>query len=135
MKSFFTIAAFLTLVLGIGWLVFPEVMFSRWGASPDAIATYMGRRYGALLLGYTVILWHSRSASPSAALHAILAGGAVVTVMIAILSIVGALTVAATPGMWITATVEALLAAGFLYHFVASPAVPRGREERAGSAG
>lgn len=134
MKTFFTAAALITLALGITWLVFPATMLALWGASPDGMTIYVGRRCGALMLGYTAILWHSRAASASAARSAILAGGAIVTTMMAILSFVGAVTAVIGPAAWIAVVIEALLAAGFLYFFVTGGGVPSAREEHVESA-
>jgi len=134
MKTFFTVAALVTFVLGIAWLLFPEAMLASWGARPEGIAAYVGRRYGALMLGYTAILWHSRAASASAARSAILAGGAIVTTMMAILSFVGAVTAVIGPAAWTAVVIEALLAAGFLYFFVTAGGAPGAREEQATSA-
>ncbi len=133
MKAFFTVAAFVTLALGIAWLFFPAAMLALWGALPDATTGYVGRRYGASMLGYTAILWHSRAACASVARNAILAGGAVVTVMLAVVSVIGALTVVGGPGGWIPVVIEGPLAAGFLYFFVTAREVPSGREEHVGS--
>jgi hypothetical protein len=133
-KTFFTAAALVTFVLGIAWLLFPATMLALWGASSDGMTMYVGRRCGALMLGYTAILWHSRAASASEARSAILAGGAIVTAMLAILSVVGALTIVAGPGAWIAAVIEALLTVGFLYFFVTAGGAPSAREEQATSA-
>ena len=129
MKTFFCVAAFVTLALGIGWLLFPSEMLTLWGATPDGVATYIGRRYGALMLGYTAILWHSRNASASPARGAILAGAALVTAMLAILSLIGALTAVVSPAVWIAVVIEGLLASGFLYYFVTTGVAPRDRDK------
>ncbi len=118
MKIFFSVAALLTFVLGVAWLFYPTSMLSSWGASPDGIGVYMARRYGALMFGYTAILWHSRAASASPARSAILAGGAIVTTMMAILTLMGLLTRAIGPAAWSTFVIEAVLAVAFIYYFV-----------------
>ena len=79
MKTLFTVAAGLTLLLAVGWTFFPEGMLAMWAVRSDEIGVYVARRYGGLLWGYTAILWLARSAAASPARTAILAGGAVVT--------------------------------------------------------
>ena len=52
MKAFFRIAAVLLLLLGIAWVFLPRQMLSLWGAQPEGVAVYLGRRYGGLFFGY-----------------------------------------------------------------------------------
>ncbi len=65
MKTLFSIAAILTMLLGIGWLFFPQAMLASWGVQADGIAVYMARRYGGLFSGYAAILWLGRASSSS----------------------------------------------------------------------
>ena len=117
MKTFLSVAAVLTVLLGLAWLLLPESMLSAWGAPGAGVAAYMGRRYGGLFFGYSVILWLSRGSGPSATRNAILAGGAVVTTVMAIISVVGAVSGVVGPGVWGAAAIEVLLGAGFVYYF------------------
>ena len=89
MKALFIAATCLTVLLGVGWLFFPDAMLSSWGVAGDPLSVYMARRYGGLQFGYAAILWLSRSAAPSPARTAILAGGAVVTVVMTVVSVSG----------------------------------------------
>jgi hypothetical protein len=118
MRLFFSAAAALCVLLGILWTVLPGSMFSGWGVAGDEVATYMARRYAALFFGYATILWLARSAEPGPAMTAILAGGAVVTSLIAIVSLVGALTGVVGPVIWSAVVIEVTLAAGFVYYLV-----------------
>ena len=66
-----------------------------------------------------------RSASParraaSPARTAILAGGAVVTTGMTLVSLYGVLTRVVGPGAWGAVGIEALLAAAFIYHYATS---------------
>ena len=118
-KTFFSLAAVLTSVLGVLWLFFPQAMLGAFGApQPDAIAVYMARRYGALFFGYAATLWLGRASASSPALKAILGGGVVVSVVICIVSLVGVLfTGVVGPAVWGAGVVEALLAALFIYYY------------------
>lgn len=118
MKTLFIGAAGLTMLLGVGWLFFPQGTLSSWGVSGDAITVYMTRRHGGLLFGYTVILWLSRASAPSPARTAILAGGVVVTVIMTVVSLAGALSGIVGSMIWSAVAIETLLAAGFVYYYV-----------------
>ena len=115
MKTFLSVAAVLIALLGAAWLLVPVAMFGRWGVQADPVGLFMGRRYGVMLLGYGVILALARGAGPSTARTAILGGGAFVTGLITLVSAGGVMTGTVGPGAWISVTVEAALAAGFLY--------------------
>lgn len=125
MKAFLSVAAVLIVLLGAAWLLVPVAMFGRWGVQADPLGLFMGRRYGVVLLGYGVILALARGSGPSTARTAILGGGAFVTGLIALVSAGGVLTRTIGPGGWVTVAIEAALAVGFLYFFVAGRAASR----------
>jgi hypothetical protein len=119
MRTVFSVAAVVTGLLGVLWLFFPQFMLTGWGASQtDAITVYMSRRYGGLFFGYAVIMWLGRASASSAARAAILAGGAVVTIVLTLVSVIGVLSGVVGPAAWGAAVVEALLAAGFVYYYL-----------------
>ena len=120
MKMFLSVVSVLMVLLGAGWLFFPETMLARWDVETDHIGVYVARRYGGLLFGYAAILWFGRTSGPSAARAAILGGGALVTTVVTLLSLVGVVTGAIGPGAWGSVVIEALLAAGFVYYFFSS---------------
>ena len=78
----------------------------------------MARRYGGLFFGYAVILWLARGAHASPARMAILAGGAVVSGLMTIVSLVGVLSGVVGPVLWSAVALEALLTVGFSYYYV-----------------
>lgn len=117
MKALFVATTCLTVLLGVGWLFFPQGMLAGWGVEGDALAVYMARRYGGLFFGYATLLWLARSAGPSPARTAILAGGLVVSVVMTLVSLLGALSGVVGPMAWAAVVVEAVLAAAFVYFF------------------
>ena len=119
MKVFLSVVAVLMVLLGSGWLFFPEAMLASWSVQSDPTGVYMGRRYGGLLFGYAAILWLARAAGASAARAAILGGGTVVTALVTLLSLLGVLTGTIGPGAWGAVVIEAVLTGGFLYYFIA----------------
>jgi hypothetical protein len=118
MRLFLSVVSILMLLLGVGWLFFPETMLGWWGVQSDATGIYVGRRYGSLLFGYAAILWLSRSAGSSAGRTAILGGGAFVTTLVTLLSLWGVVTGTIGPGAWGAVIIAAALAWGFLYYFL-----------------
>ncbi len=119
MKTFFSLVSALLVLLGPAWLLLPGTMLGRWGVQSDAIGAFMARRYGAMLIGYAVVMWLARDSGPAPARAAILGGGAFVTALVALLSVGGALTHAIGPGAAATVVIEALLAVGILHYFLA----------------
>ncbi len=119
MKTLFTVTAVLTLLLGVGWVFAPDAMFAVWNVQGDPLASYMGQRYGAMFSGYSVLMWMSRGIERTPAAGPILAGGAVVTAAMTIVSLVGVLGGTAGPGMWGAVVVEAGLAIGFVRQYLA----------------
>ncbi len=100
MKIVLGVATGLTLLLGFVWLLLPQSMVSSWGVQAEPVTVNMARRYGGLFFGYA----------------AILAGSAIVTSVMAIVSLVGVLTRVVGPVMWSAVVIEVLLAAGFVYY-------------------
>jgi hypothetical protein len=118
MTMFLSVVSLLMVLLGSGWLCFPETMLSWWSVRTDAAGLYVARRYGALLFGYAAILWLGRAAEPSAARAAILGGAALVATLMTLLSLAGVVTGGIGPGAWAAVVIEGALAAGFLYCFL-----------------
>lgn len=113
-RTFFAIASALTALLGGWWLVAPGHALAQWGATaPAAMAVYMGRRYGAMFVGYTVLLWLARETAMSPAGRTIAVAGTAVATAMTALSVWGALSGVAGPTIWGAVAIEAVLAACF----------------------
>lgn len=69
-------------------------------------------------LGDNDLVWLARKAEPSSARTAILAGGVAVTVLMAALSLYGALAGIVGPMIWSAVVIEVALAAAFIYYYV-----------------
>lgn len=114
-KTLFSIAAVLTLLLGVSWMLFPATMLSAWNVPAGGITVYMSRRYAGMFLGYSAILWLSRSAPSSPTVTAITIGGFVASGVMAVLSFIGVVTGTIGPAAWGAVVIEGLLACGFGY--------------------
>ena len=115
-RTFFGLTTVFTAMLGVSWFVAPGTMLGQWGVpAPDAAALYVARRYATMFFGYSVLLWLAREATGSPAGRAICAGGAVVTGVMAVVTLQGLNTGVVTgPMVWSAAVAEVLLAAGFV---------------------
>ena len=119
MKTFLSVASVLVLLLGAAWLFLPETMLARWAVETDATGLYLGRRYGASLFGYAVMLWLAARLADSGGRSAILVGGALVAGLLALVSLAGVVMGIVGPGAWASVAIEAVLAAGFVYLLLA----------------
>ena len=126
-RIFFLFASALTALLGMLWLTLPAFLLNGWGIdAADAITLYLGQRMGALYLGLAVLFGMAARGGTGRMRSAILAGGAVGTGLMAVLSVMGALSgVVVGPAIWMAAVLEGIMAASFAYLLV------RGRAHRA----
>jgi hypothetical protein len=99
-------------IFGAGWLIVPGVFYKYWAIVPDP-NLYMGRRYGAFMLGLMVVSWLARNAANSEALRPILVGSLVCWVLTDALSLYGALALGLNA--WWPFVVELALALGFVW--------------------
>jgi hypothetical protein len=118
MKTFLSAASVLVLLLGAAWLFLPQTMLARWAVQTDATGLYLGRRYGASLLGYAAMLWLAARAGEAAGRSAVLIGAALVAGLLALVSLAGVVTGIVGPGAWASVVIEAVLAAGFVHLLV-----------------
>jgi hypothetical protein len=105
-------------IFGSGWFLLPEMMYKYWAIVPDP-NQYMGRRYGAFMLGLAVISWLARSAPNTPARGAILMGSLVAWVLTDALSLYGALTLGLNA--WPAFGVELALVVGFVWVLFIKP--------------
>src|SRR5262245_33102319 len=112
-------------IFGAGWFLVPGTFYKYWAIVPDP-DLYMGRRYGAFMLGLMVISWLGRNAANSQARRAILVGSLVCWVLTDALSLYGAL--ALRLNAWWPFVVELALAIGFAWVLFINPEGDTGRE-------
>jgi hypothetical protein len=105
-------------IFGAGWLIVPGMFYKYWAIVPDP-HQYMGRRYGAFMLGLMVISWLARSAPHTRARHAILVGSLVGWVLTDALSLYGALALGLNA--WWPFGVELALVVGFVWVLFVRP--------------
>lgn len=106
--------AIVTFLLGSGYLFAGEIIVGRWQIEPTISVLLLGKRIGALYLGLSVIFFIARSAPVSVARTAISAGTAVAVALLSLLSIYEFAVGHAAGGILVSATIEALLAVGYV---------------------
>jgi hypothetical protein len=104
---------------GVGWLIVPDVMGSYWRMEPGDNLNYMGRRYGAFMLGLVAALWLARNAPNTQARRALMMGALIALALTTAISLYGAL--ALTLNAWPAVSVEFLLVMGFVWVLFIKP--------------
>jgi hypothetical protein len=105
-------------VFGAGWLMVPGMFYRYWAIVPDA-NQYMGRRYGAFMLGLMVMSWLARKAPNTPARRAMVVGSLVCWVLTDALSLYGALALGLNA--WWPFGVELALVGGFVWVLFVNP--------------
>lgn len=118
-KLVLTATAVLIGIFGLGWLIVPQVMGNYWKIDPGDNLNYMGRRYGAFLLGLIVTLWLARNAPNTQARRALMTGALFTLALTTALSLYGALELALNA--WPAVVVEFVLVMGFVWVLFIKP--------------
>jgi hypothetical protein len=106
-------------VFGTGWLFLPGAMARYWKMVPSDALDYMGRRYGAVLLGIGVAVWLARGALNTQARRALMIGALVALAPTTALSLYGALAMGLNA--WPPFAVELALTLGMTWALVVKP--------------
>jgi hypothetical protein len=106
-------------VFGAGWLIMPNLMARYWGMVPNETLDYMGRRYGAVLIGLGVTLWLARNALNTQARRALMIGAFVALVPTTALSLYGALALGLNS--WSPFVVELVMTVGIAWVLFIKP--------------
>jgi hypothetical protein len=99
-------------IFGAGWFTAPQAFYKYWAIVPDP-DNYMGRRYGAFMLGLAVMSWMARSAANTQARRATMVGSLVAWVLTDALSLYGAITLGLNA--WAPFVVELALVLAFVW--------------------
>jgi len=112
-------ATALLVVFGAGWLVMPDAMARYWKMVPSETLDYMGRRYGAGLIGLGAAVWLARNALNTRARRALMIGALVALVPTTALSLYGALKLGLNA--WPAFAVELVLTLGVAWALLVEP--------------
>jgi hypothetical protein len=114
-RPLFTVASILIFALGLGWFLAPGPNLTMLGFTDDDASVHMARRYAVLMLGFGMVFWSARSPRPLAARRGIVWTAAVVSALLAGVSLHGVLSDTVTAMGWIPVVVETVLTLGFGY--------------------
>jgi len=117
-KGVLTASAVAFGVFGAGWFFMPDFFYRYWAIVPDP-DEYVGRRYGAFMLGLMVISWLARDVRDAQAMRAVLWGSLVGWVLTDALSLYGALALGLNA--WWPFVVELALVLGFVWVLFVAP--------------
>ena len=81
------VAALLFLLIGLAWLLAPQVMLSGWGVALTPSAALLGRRSAALYVGMAAMFYFARNAEPSVARSALVKGMVLACLLLAALGL------------------------------------------------
>ena len=115
LNALFTIAAVLTVLFGIGFVVMPDTLLSFYGVTMNEAGLYTARLLGAEFLAFAIIAWMVRNSSGSSELNAIVLAFAVGDIIGFVISLVYQLQGIANALGWSTVAIYLLLGLGFGY--------------------
>jgi uncharacterized BrkB/YihY/UPF0761 family membrane protein len=118
-KLVLTTTAVLIGIFGLGWLIMPDAMGNYWKILPGDNLNYIGRRYGAFMLGLVVTLWLARNAPNTQARRDLMIGAFVALALTTAISVYGAL--ALSLNAWPAVAVESGLVLGFVWVLFIKP--------------
>lgn len=120
-KVLMIIKAAICLILGIPIIIYPQFIYSIFGADVSAGGIFAAREYGAALLGTMLICWFGRNAEESIARRAVILGLFVYDALGVIVTLIAIFTKEVSPLAWLIVALYLLLALGFGYFLIKKP--------------
>jgi len=118
-KTMAIITAIVGCLLGLAFIFLGKLMLMRWGIESDVGLLLLCRRIGILYLGISVMFFLARSAPASLTRTAMSTGTALAISLLALSGVYEFLSGHAGPGIFVSVTLETLIAAGFLSVLIA----------------
>jgi hypothetical protein len=120
LSGFLVIKAIISLVFGIGFVLFPSAVMSMYGVALDASGNLVGQFAGAALIGIGLICWFARQADQSA-LQSITQSLFIGDTVGFIVALIGQLAGVMNALGWITVAIWLFLALGLGYYRFLAP--------------
>ncbi len=108
-----TVTAIGSLLFGLAYLLFPERIMSIYNIVLEPSNQWVARYFGSSLLGIAAMCWYGRSANSGVALHAIIKGVFITTVIGFAVSIFEIINGTGNMLVWSTIVIYFLLSLGF----------------------
>ncbi len=115
LKTLLIIKAAVCLFLGIPILVYPNFIYSIFGATLTAGGVFAAREYGASMMGNLMLTWFARNSQESEARYVIILALFVYDAFGFIVTLLAIITGALNPLAWFVVALYLLLALGFGY--------------------
>ncbi len=114
-KLYLTIAAIVTILYGIGFVLIPANLVALYGVKPEPNVVLNIQFFGAALIGLGVIFWFARDFRDWAAVRGVLIGAVVGDVIGVLVNIWGTMRGLMNGLAWSSTIVYVLLLLGALY--------------------
>jgi hypothetical protein len=118
LKTLLIIKAIVCLCLGIPILLFPDFIYSIFGASLAAGGIFAAREYGASMMGNLMLTWFARNSQESDARWAIILALFVYDAIGFVVTLIAIISGALNPLAWLIVALYLLLSLGFGYFLV-----------------
>lgn len=109
------IAAVITLVFGLGFVLLPEQLLSLYGITLTAAGIFIARLFGAALIGYAVLNWLIKDTEDAGARRAIAITGSMHAAIGFVVFLIAQLGGVLNALGWFNVAIYLLLALGFGY--------------------
>jgi hypothetical protein len=119
-RSYLTILSVLTIIYGVGFLLFPGPTLAIYGSAQDPHALLMAQFFGAALLTLATITWFAREFESMAA-QKILVSSMVANFLFVVLNILGMVEGLTNAAGWSSVVLSILLFVGALYLYRSAP--------------
>lgn len=134
LRNYLTVAAILAFAFGIALAVFPGPLVALFGPTLDAAGAFIGRLFGAMLIGFGTLNWLARRAHEhdEPAIGAILMANLAADALGFVIALLGQLSAELSLNTlgWSTVLLYLLLAAGAAYFLFMPEARPLARARR-----
>jgi hypothetical protein len=115
LNTFMMIAAIIALIFGVGFIVVPAASLQLYGTSTNLTGEFLGRYFGAALIGLAFVIWLTRNAAPSETRNGLLTGLFVTMVLGFVIALYDKFAGNANALIWLNVVIYLLLAIGFGY--------------------
>jgi uncharacterized membrane protein len=122
LSPFFVVAAIVTVLFGLAFLIIPDQIVGWYGVAVDDASRLMGRFFGSALIALAIVIFMARDLGPSPTLTGILWAGLVADGIPALLNLWASATGLVNGLGWVTMVINILFAAGFGYFLFVAPA-------------
>lgn len=115
LNTFMIIAAVVSLIFGLGFIVAPASSLQLYGTTTDLTGEFLGRYLGAALIGLAFVIFLTRNAAPSETRKGLLTGLFVTMLLGLLVALYDKFAGSGNALVWLNAVIYLLLAIGFGY--------------------